>query len=333
MMSSFFRLHSRPCYVLLVAFVWAVMSGKALAGDTRRLIFAHVYETSEPLHIWAIWAANEIKSRTDGRYQIDVFPMSTLGKEAQLNQSLSLGVVDIIYTGTSFAAQTFPPMALSELPYIFSDFEHWQRFRDSEVFMSMAEGYSERSKGNRVLACGYYGQRHLTSNMPIKAPEGMSGLKVRVPNAAVYKLFPSAVDANPSPIAFSEVYLALQQGVVDAQENPLPTIKAKKFYEVNKHINLTGHIIGSTLSVVSDRLWKELSDADRVIFQQVLQEAAQGVTSDVRQSESELIAWFKEQGVSVHDVDRAAFRARALPAHAELKQKMGASFYERLQAL
>lgn len=303
------------------------------ANAERRLIWAHVYETTEPLHKWAVWASEQIDIRTEGRYKIDVFPMSTLGKEMQLNQSLSLGIIDLIYTGTSFAAQTYPAMAISELPYVFRDYQHWQAFRDSDVFTAMAQGYRNKSGGNQVLACGYYGQRHLTTNMPVLEPAEMAGLKVRVPNAAVYKMFPKAMGANPSPIAFSEVYLALQQGVVDAQENPLPTIRAKKLYEVNKHINLTGHITGSTLTVASERIWSELSDADKAIFKTVLREVASKVSEDIRQAERELVSWFEQQGVKVHRVDRNAFRAKTLPSHKNVKQKLGASYYDRLQQL
>lgn len=333
MFHSRIRPRFKPWYVVLCFFIASSYSNMSLAEKARRLIWAHVYETSEPLHKRALWAAEEIKKRTDGRYVIDVFPMSTLGKEAQLNQSLSLGIVDIIYTGTSFAAQNFPALAISELPYVFRDFAHWDAFRHSDVFLAMSDEYALRSKGNRILACSYYGQRHLTSKFAITVPQQAENLKIRVPNAAVYKMFPTAMNANPSPIAFSEVYLALQQGVVDAQENPLPTIRAKKFYEVNKHINLTGHIIGSILTLSSDRIWNELSEADKVIFNEVFITAAQGVTQDIRQAESELIQWFEGEGVQVNEVDRAAFRAKTLPFHETVVPQLGREYYEKLQAL
>ncbi|MER2491786.1 sialic acid TRAP transporter substrate-binding protein SiaP [Catenovulum sediminis] len=314
-------------------FVTLLFSNPLFADDNtvKRLTWGHVYETSEPLHKWAVWAAQEIKKQTQGRYQIQVFPTSIMGKEAELNQSLSLGTIDIIYTGTSFAGQNYPPMTLSELPYIFRDYQHWQNFNNSALFEEMSLGYKKATKGNQIVANNYYGQRHLTANKPIKTPDDMANLKLRVPNASIYKMFPLAVGANPSPIAFSEVYLALQQGVVDAQENPLPTIKAKKFYEVQKYISLTGHLQGSILTVLSDRLWSSLNTQDKIIFNQVLKEAAQGVSSDTRASESALLDWFKAQGVTVLTVDRSLFRAKTLPRHMEIKQSLGAEFYDRLQ--
>ncbi|SET74451.1 sialic acid TRAP transporter substrate-binding protein SiaP [Thalassotalea agarivorans] len=311
----------------------SVSDTQAQETETRRLIWAHVYETSVPLHKWAVWAAEEIKKQTNGRYQIDVFPMSTLGKEIQLNQSLSLGTIDIVYAGTSFVAQKYPPLALSELPYMFRDYQHWETFKNSVVFEDMINEYKRSSLGNQILGNTYYGQRHLTSNFPVTKPAHMKNLKIRVPNAEVYKLFPNANGANPSPIAFSEAYLALQQGVVDAQENPLPTIQAKKFYEVNTHINLTGHILGSILTVASERLWQELSTVDKVIFKKVLNQAAQGASNDTREAEQALVNWFKQQGIQVHEVDRASFRRNTLPLHAEITSRIGESYYDNIQRL
>ena len=116
--------------------------------------------------------------------------------------------------------------------------------------MSLRRDIAQKSGGHKVLAITYYGERHVTSNKAINKPEDMKGVKIRVPDAPLYTMFPRAVGANPTPIAFAEVYLALQNGTVDAQENPLPTIDAKKFYEVQKFIVLTGHITDALLSIV-----------------------------------------------------------------------------------
>ena len=318
---------------LVLLFSLQIYARQPLANDNNvtQLTWAHVYENSEPLHLWAVWAAKEIEVKTDGRYVINVFPSSVMGKEAEINQSLSLGIVDIIYTGTSFAGQTYPPMALSELPYMFRDYQHWQHFNDSSLFNDLILGYKAASKGNQIVGNNYYGQRHVTANKPIYTPDDMIDLKLRVPNASIYKMFPLAVGANPSPIAFSEVYLALQQGVVDAQENPLPTIKAKKFFEVQKYISLTGHLQGSVLTVTNNNLWSSLTPADRIIFTDVFKQAALGVSRDTRQAELDLQQWFEAQGVTVLSVDRREFRAKVLDSHQQVKATIGAEFYERLQ--
>ena len=137
----------------------------------------------------------------------------------------------------------------------------------------------------------------------------MKNMKIRVPNAPAYTIFPKAVGANPTPIAFAEVYLALQQGTVEAQENPLPTIQAKKFYEVQKYINLTGHITDSLLAIVGGPLWDRLNDADRKLFSDVITEAAAGSTKAIETKEKELVAWFEKQGnIVTKDVDVAAMQ-------------------------
>ena len=137
---------------------------------------------------------------------------------------------------------------------------------------SLPKGYADKT-GHQILAVTYYGARHTSSNKPIKTCADLKGLKIRVPDVPAYLAMPRACGANTAPIAFAEVYLALQNGTVEAQENPLTTIEAKKFYEVQKHIALTGHIVDHLNTVVSSGLWKKLSDEDKKIFTDVAQEA------------------------------------------------------------
>jgi len=215
------------------ALATAALAAPPAAHAQTKLKWAHVYETSEPFHKYAVWAGDEIKKRTNGRYEIQVFPASSLGKESDINQGLTLGTVDIILTGASFAGRSYPPLAITYFPFIFRDAEHQLKYANSDVFRELAKGYDEKT-GNHITALTYYGARQVTSNAahPVTKPEDMKGLKIRVPDAPAYLAFPKALGANPTPIAFAEVYLALQNNTVDAQENPLPTIEAKKFYEV-----------------------------------------------------------------------------------------------------
>ncbi|KAA0014636.1 DctP family TRAP transporter solute-binding subunit [Billgrantia pellis] len=316
---------------LSTALLAAGMGTAGVAG-AESLNFAHVYETSEPYHEWALWAADEIEQRTDGRYSIEVHPASSLGKEEDINEGLTLGTVDIIYTGTQFAGRAYGPIGIAGAPYMFRDFDHWQAYADSDLFQEIAQGYQDAT-GNVPVALNYYGERHVTSNQPIETPEDMRNLKIRTPNAPMYMMFPEAVGANPSPIAFDEVYLALQQGVVDAQENPLPTIRAKAFYEVQDHINLTGHITDSLLTIIGGPLWDRLSEEDRKIFREVYQEAAEKITADIQQQEQELVAWFEEQGVTVNEVDREPFREAVVPEHNGDDATWDQETYDRLQEI
>jgi tripartite ATP-independent transporter DctP family solute receptor len=243
---------------------------------------------------------------------MEVFPASSLGKETDINQGLTLGTVDIIYTGMNFAGRSFEPLTIASAPYMFRDVDHWVAYTGSDLWNEMKTGY-EDATGHHVSAILYYGERHVTSKTPINTPEDMQGLKIRVPDAPLYVLFPNAVGANPTPIAFAEVYLALQQGTVDAQENPLPTILAKKFYEPTPIINLTGHITESLITIVSGNLWNSLSDEDKAIFDEVFQEAATRSNEEIFAAEAELVTGFEELGATVNPVDRSLFKAVVEP--------------------
>ena len=306
----------------------------SLASAQTKLKWAHVYETSEPFHKWSVWAGDEIKKRTNGKYEVQVFPASTLGKEADINQGLTLGSVDIILSGASFAGNTYRPLAVSYFPFIFRDAEHLLKYAQSDVFKELAKGYDDKS-GNHITALNYYGARHGTSSAakPVTKPEDMKGLKIRVPDAPAYLAFPKALGANATPIAFAEVYLALQNGTVDAQENPLPTIEAKKFFEVQKNISLTGHIIDSLLTITSGQLWGKLSADEKKIFSDVMQEAAEKTGREIIASEVRLAEEFKKKGNNVITVDKAAFREAVLKNTKPTDHGYRQQDYDRITAI
>ncbi|MCB1422584.1 MAG: sialic acid TRAP transporter substrate-binding protein SiaP [Nitratireductor sp.] len=315
--------------VLLAALAVCMAASGAMAATLK---WAHVYEEGSDYHKQALWAAEEVKKRTDGRVEIQVFPASSLGKEVEINEGLGIGAVDIIYTGPSFVERYYGPMAISDYPFIMRGFDHWKAYRESDLFKDLSAGYKDAT-GHSVMALVYYGQRHVTSNFPILKPEDMKGLKIRVPNSPVMLMFPNAVGANPTPMAFSEVYLALQQGVVDAQENPLPTIQFKKFYEVQSNINLTGHLLNSLIIVVSETAMGQLGD-DAGTVETVLKEAAATVSDNIYQAEQDLVAWFREKNITVNEVDRKPFQDAVLPKLTDWdKVPYNKEQFDRLQAL
>jgi tripartite ATP-independent transporter DctP family solute receptor len=293
-------------YAVLASALGALVLAYTPASAQTALKWAHVYETSEPFHTESVWAAEEIAKRTDGRYKIDVFPASQLGKESDINQGLTLGTVDIIISGSSFAAREYPPIGVTYYPFIFRDANHLLKYTKSDTYKALTKGYEDKS-GHHIVATTYYGTRHTTSNRPIEKCADMAGLKIRVPDVPAYLAMPRACGANTAPIAFAEVYLALQNGTVEAQENPLTTIEAKKFFEVQKHIVLTGHIVDHLNTIVSQSRWSSLSDEDKQIFTEVMQEAAARATEKIVAREKELVQVFKDRGLTVTDVDRADF--------------------------
>ena len=319
--------------VRLLAAALVVLTAWPSVGIAQtKLKWAHVYEIAEPYHREALWAAEEIKKRSNDKYQIDVFPASQLGNENQINEALGLGTVDMIYTGVAFAGSIHKPIAITNAPFVLRDFEHWKLYRDSQRFRDIAKGYEDKTK-HKVITLTYYGQRMVTANKESKKPEDMKSMRLRVTPAPLFLMFTKSVGANATPIAFAEVYLALQQGTVDGQENPLPTIMAKKFYEVQSHIMLTGHITESLLVIVGNHVWSKLDDDEKKIFNEVLIQAAAKATDQIRASEQKLADEFRKLGKNVVEVDRAAFRAAALPLHNDGSGGWSQAEYDALQAL
>ena len=292
----------------------ATLGLPGIAQAQTKLKWAHVYEASEPYHKWSVWAGEEFRKRTNGRYEIQVFPASSLGKESDINQGLQLGTVDIILTGASFAARSYPRLAVNYYPFTFRDADHVMKYARSDVFRELAEGYKKATNGNTITALTYYGVRHSTSNKAFRSCDEMKGLKMRVPDAPAYTALPRACGANPTPIAFAEVYLALQNGTVDAQENPLPTIEAKKFFEVQKNIILTGHIADALLTIVSPMTLARIPAADQKILFELMQEAAAQSSAEIRKREGELVEEFKKKGLNIIEVDRKDYQQRVLKA-------------------
>ncbi len=305
----------------------------ATAQSPIKLKWAHVYENTEPYHKQALYAADEIRKRTASRVQIDVFASSQLGKETEINQGLSLGTVDIIYTGMAFAGRTLPALSIASAPFVFRDNAHWQSFRSSKMWRELSDQYEAKSGGHQIVGYTYYGMRHITSNKPITKPEDMKGLKLRVPDAPIFMMFPKAVGANPTPIAFAEVYLALQNGTVDAQENPLPTIDAKKFYEVQKYITLSGHITESLVTVISSSAWQRLSADDKKTVEAVLWEASTRASAEILDAENKLVDEFIKRGKTVNKVDRAPFAAAVRTAMTAPDAPWTKELFDKIQAL
>jgi tripartite ATP-independent transporter DctP family solute receptor len=267
-----------------------------------------VFEASQPFHTESVWAAEEIERRTNGKFLIEVYPASSLGKETDLNQGLAIGTIDMVIGGPSFAVSQYPRMGVAYYPYTFADAQHLLKYAESDLFGEMTTEF-KAATGIQITAYTYYGTRHTTAKQTFTTCEQMKGLKIRVPGAPIYTAFPRACGANPTPIAFAETYIALQNGTVDGQENPLPTIDAMKFYEVQPAIMLTGHIVDGLVTMLSPALWDRLSEEEREIFTEVSREAAARATEKVIEAEAELVGKFEAAGVAVVEVDRAGFKS------------------------
>jgi len=318
--------------LLVAAGIAAALVAAAPASAQTKLKWAHVYETSEPYHTESVWAAGEIKKRTNGKYDIEVFPASSLGKETDINQGLALGTVDMIISGPSFAGRSYPRLGISYYPFIFRDADHLIAYSKSPVFAEMVDEFRKKT-GIQILAYTYYGARQTTSNRPFTDCAGMKGLKIRVPDVPAYMATPKACGANPTPIAFAEVYLALQNGTVEAQENPLTTIEAKKFYEVQKAIMMTSHIVDGLITQVAPHVWSKLSDAEKKIFTDVTLEAAARATAQIKKREVELADEFKKKGLQIVQVNKQTFIDAVLKSTTPESMGFSRADYDKIRAI
>jgi TRAP-type C4-dicarboxylate transport system substrate-binding protein len=238
----------------------------------------------------------------------------------------------MIISGLSFAARSFPRIGVGYYPFTFRDGNHLVSWSKSPAFRELADGY-EAKTGVHITSMTYYGARHTSSNRAFKDCAGMKNLKIRVPDVPAYMATPRACGANPTPIAFAEVYLALQNGTVEAQENPLPTIEAKKFYEVQKHIVLTGHIVDAVATQVAPHIWKKLTADEKKIFSEVTLEAAARGTAEILKREVELVDEFRKKGLTVTEVDRSDFQKAVLKAVPMESMGYSKADWDKIQAI
>ena len=245
---------------------------------------------------------------------------------------MALGTVDMIISGPSFAARSYPRLGIAYYPFIFRDADHLLAYSKSPVFGEMVEEFRKKT-GIQILAYTYYGARQTTSNRPFTDCAGMKGLKIRVPDVPAYMATPKACGANPTPIAFAEVYLALQTGTVEAQENPLTTIEAKKFYEVQKAIMMTSHIVDGLTTQVAPHVWNKLTDQEKQIFTEVTREAATRATAQIKKREAELADEFKKKGLQIVTVNRQSFIDAVLKSATPESMGFTKSDYDKIVAI
>ena len=272
---------------------------------------AHVYEVSSPTHAYGTaFLSERLREKTD-TLDITVYPASQLGNESELLEQLVAGEIDIAITGPSFLAMWHPPIGVFDAAFVSRDLEHMLENQRSE---EMVPEWDELRKqfGVRVLDCWVYGSRHITSNIPIRHPDDLKGFRLRMPGSRVWQASGESLGASPMPIAFSEVYLALQQGIADGQENPVPVIKAMGFHEVQKCLNLTGHIQSSLQILINERTWQSLSPGQQEKLQEVVVELGKEVHRGTVEDERKLIEQWRKDGTMqiIEDVDSEAFRKR-----------------------
>lgn len=307
----------------------AVLPLAAQAQTALKL--GHPQSATSAFHAGAVVFAEEVARRTNGRYKVEVFASGALGGEREMVESVQLGTLDFVVTSTGPVGNFVPDTLITDIPFLFRDYDHARRVLDGPIGQDILAKFP--AKGMVGLAWAENGFRHLTNNKrEVHAPADMKGLKVRTMENPVHMTAFRTLGALPTPMAFPEVFTALQQGTVDGQENPIPVIVSSKFGQVQKNLTLTGHVYSPALIITSTAFFNKLSDADKAAFREAAKVGAQAMRKRVNEIEANGVAELRGQGVVVvAEVDKAQFQAALAPAYAEYAKRFGADAIERIR--
>jgi tripartite ATP-independent transporter DctP family solute receptor len=271
----------------------------------------------------------ELEKRTAGRYKCQI--QAGANDERASIEAVQLGTLDVTNTSTGPVSNFVPEVGIVDIPFLFRDYDHARRVLDGPIGQDILAKFP--SKGLVALAWTENGFRHLTnSRRPVVKPDDVKGLKVRTMQNPVHIQAFQSIGVQPTPMAFSELFTSLQQGVVDGQENPIPVILSAKFSQVQKHLSLTGHVYSPSLLLISPKLWNSLSDADKTHFREAAKVGAAAQRKKVNDDEAAGIAQLKSEGMEVVSaVDGQAFRSAMTPVWSEFAKKYGADNIRRIQ--
>jgi len=287
---------------LAASLAWPLAS----QAQALKLTLGHGAAPGNPRHEAAVKFAELVKARTQGRIEVQVAHSAQLGDDAAMVTALRTGALDLSANSQGAVSAAVPEYAAYGMPFLFSSPAQAFKVLDGPLGQELAQ----KSADKGMIVLGYWdnGIRHMTNGKrPITRVEDMKGLKMRVPPDATLVDIMQALGADPQQIKFAELYVALQQGVVDGQENPLANIHASKLYEVQKYLALTSHQFQMTPFLMSKRSWERLPEPDRKILQEAAAEATQLQRRMSVEVDEKLLAELKSKGVQVSTVDKAGF--------------------------
>jgi len=319
------------CAVLIVGLIF--LGGGVQAADII-IKFADTVAPDHPNHLAAVKFAELVAQKTNGKVRVDTFPAAQLGNEKELIEGTMLGSVDMFQVSPGALSLFQREFGILDCPYLFRDLEHVYKTVRGPVGEKLSDKIA-KSRGIKLLALDwYYGARHLTTrNKAIYKPEDLKGMLIRAPEQPVYLEAVRAMGATPTPVDFSDLYMALKQGTVDGQENPIPTIYTYKFYEAQKFIMLTGHMI-RIITVGTNASWfNKLPKDVQTAIEEAIAEAGAFNNELVQKQEKELIGNLQEKGMTVVEPDVAAFREASAKVHLIFENQWGKGLFEEIAAV
>lgn len=275
--------------------------------------------------------AKEVEKRTNGRYKIKTFYSGALGAEREAVEAVQLGTQELTWTSTGPIPNFVPETKIFDIPFLFRDYAHARAVLDGPIGQDMLKKFD--SKGIKALAWGENGFRHMTNNKrPIVAPADMKGLKMRTMENPVHVQAYKGFGIIPTPMAFTEVFTALQQGTVDGQENPLSVIVANKFDQVQKHLTLTGHVYSPGVFLMNKEAFDKLSAADKQAFLDAAKVAAKANRNRVDADEKIAVSDLRAKGMQVvESIDKSKYQAALAPVFAEFEKQFGKANIDKIR--
>lgn len=323
---------NRRSLLLAGAALLAVPTVRTARGQGRvTLRLGHLANEQNVWHRASLHFAEQARALSGGRIAVQVFPNETLGREMDVINGMQLGTADMTITGESL--QNWAPLAsLLAVPYAVTSIQQMDVVAAGPIGQQIGNEIIARARV-RPLAYFARGPRNLTSNRPIRTPDDLNGLRLRVPNVPVFVAVWQALGARPTPMAFGEVFTALQNGTIDAQENPLALIRSANFNEVQRFVNRTEHVWSWIYLAISERRWQGLSAADREIVAEAARRAQAFERGIFLEDERSLEADLKARGMTFVESDQAAFAARARPAAAAAVRAEAKPLLEQIMSI
>ena len=293
------------------------------SGESYELEFGMQPNTQANEYKAAEFLADYVEKESDGRLTVTIFPDAQLGNDLSMLGQLQDGTLDITLAEMGRFGEWIPRAELLAMPYVIEDFDHIKNVVYNTEFGEELRAELVEEHGMRVIDSAYNGTRVTSSNTPIEELADMEGMSLRVPEAQTLLDYAEYTGANPTPMAFGEVYLALQTGQVDGQENPLPTIEAQSFHEVQDYIALTNHVVNDNTYVVSEKTYQDLPEDLRTILEEGIDAATDHHTELFQTQEDELISFFEEEGVTITEPDLDEFREAVSEAYPSYYEDIG----------
>ncbi|GAA0463935.1 DctP family TRAP transporter solute-binding subunit [Alkalibacillus silvisoli] len=302
-------------------------------GEPVELQFGMQPNTQSNEYAAAEYLAEYVEEESDGQLTITIYPDAQLGNDLSMLGQLEDGSLDITLSEMGRFGEWLPRAELLAVPYVIEDFDHIQRVVYETEFGEELRNELLEEQGLRVVDSAYNGTRVTSSSHEINELADMEGMSLRVPEAQTLLDYAEYVGANATPMDFGEVYLALQTGQVDGQENPLSAVQAQSFYEVQDYIALTNHVVNDNTYVVSEQTWQDLPEDLQQILEEGIDAATDHHTGLFEQEEEELIEFFEGEGVTITEPDLDEFREALSEAYPDYYEKIGEGAEEYMELI